>query len=127
MSAPLFRAALGVLRVLGHTLGGSAPLGTTQVFSPRARISHRIDVRSHLPAKRAALAAHASQRRAEGQVRVLDRLLGLPGPLFALVFGQEWFVEQGRAPRPVRSDIFDSVQPRGAEEVPDRGPGTSRE
>lgn len=94
----LFRLALRLLALVGHPLGSSAPLGIGQVFSDRRRITHRVRVTPHLEAKRAALAAHASQRRGAGQVRVLDRLVALPKPLFALVLGHEWFIEQGRAP-----------------------------
>ncbi len=97
VSAPLFVGALRLLRLLGSALGRSAPLGVERVFSPRSRITHRVRVHGHLDAKRAAMAAHGSQRRAEGQVRVLDRILRLPRPLFALAFGTEWYVEQGRS------------------------------
>ena len=110
VSASLFRGALRALRVLGHALGSSAPLGTDTVFSPRAEITHRIKVTRHLGAKRAAMAAHGSQRRADGQVRVLDRFLRLPLPLFALVFGREWYVEQGRSPGKVQRDVFATLR-----------------
>lgn len=125
VSAGLFRGVLRALRVVGHALGSSAPLGTDDVFTPSKRITHRIPVTGHLQAKRAALAAHGSQARAEGQVRVLDRLLRLPAPLFALVFGREWYVEHGRPPRPVQSDVFASLRgdASGAE---DRLGGASR-
>jgi LmbE family N-acetylglucosaminyl deacetylase len=106
VSASLFRGVLRALRGLGHALGSSAPLGTEEVFSPRAEITHRIMVTRQLRAKRAAMAAHGSQRRADGQVRVLDRFLRLPLPLFALAFGREWYVEQGRSRGKVQRDIF---------------------
>lgn len=114
VSAPLFRAVLRVLRTFGHALGSSAPLGTGQVFAPSSRITHRISVTRHLAAKRAALAAHGSQRRADGQIRVLDRVLDLPGPLFALAFGREWYVEQGRRRGAVQSDIFATLRTSGS-------------
>lgn len=50
-----------------------------------------VDVREHLATKRAALAAHASQRT--GGVRTLGILLALPRPLARHVLGTEWFVE----------------------------------
>jgi LmbE family N-acetylglucosaminyl deacetylase len=103
------RAALAALRLVRHPLGRSAPLGTEAVFTPRGHITHRISVRRHLAAKRAALAAHGSQRRG-GTNRVFDALLRLPAPLFALAFGREWYVERGRAPRPVQSDVFASLR-----------------
>ena len=109
VSAPLFVGVLRVLRLLGSALGRSAPLGVDGVFSPSGRITHRVRVHAHLDAKRAALAAHGSQRRAEGQVRVLDRVLRLPRPLFALAFGTEWYVEQGRAGDERFPDVFATV------------------
>jgi LmbE family N-acetylglucosaminyl deacetylase len=87
VSAGLFRGVLLVLRVLGHSLGRSAPLGTRRVFSDRHAITHRVRVRGFLRAKRDAMAAHGSQRRAEGQIRVMDYFLRLPLPVFGLVFG----------------------------------------
>lgn len=116
VSAPLFRGVLRLLGTLGHALGRSAPLGTDQVFSPRSEITHRIRVTGHLGAKRAAMAAHGSQRRAEGQVRVLDRVLRLPRPVFGLVFGREWYVEQGRPRGAVQADIFATL--RAGQEEP---------
>jgi LmbE family N-acetylglucosaminyl deacetylase len=105
--ADLFRGVLRALRGVGHALGSSAPLGTDQVFSPRSAITHRVRFPDHIGAKRAAMAAHGSQRRAEGQTRVLDLFLRLPGPVFALVFGREWFAQQGarRAGR-MQGDVF---------------------
>ncbi|MGZ4493595.1 MAG: PIG-L family deacetylase, partial [Nocardioides sp.] len=112
VSAALFRGVLRLLRLVGHALGSSAPLGTGEVFSPRRVITHRIRVTGQLDAKRAAMAAHGSQQRAEGQVRVLDRFLRLPRPLFGLVFGTEWFVEQRRTSSVVQRDVFASLRAR---------------
>jgi LmbE family N-acetylglucosaminyl deacetylase len=114
VSAQLFRSVLAVLRVLHHRLGSSAPLGTRQVFSSRREITHRVRVTGVLDAKRAAMAAHASQRRAEGQVRSMERFLRLPRPVFALVFGHEWFIEQGRRPGRTEPDPFASLRTRTA-------------
>jgi LmbE family N-acetylglucosaminyl deacetylase len=111
VSAGLFRAALLVLRVLGHALGRSTPLGTRDVFSDRRAITHRVRVSAHLPAKRAAMAAHGSQTRSDGQRRVLDHFLRLPPSVFGLVFGREWFVEHGRPPGPVQGDVFATLRP----------------
>jgi LmbE family N-acetylglucosaminyl deacetylase len=102
----LFRGVLLALRVVGHALGSSAPLGTRQVFADPGRITHRVRVTGSLRAKRAAMSAHGSQRRAEGQTRVMDYFLRLPLPVFGLVFGHEWFVEQGRAPTTKENDVF---------------------
>jgi LmbE family N-acetylglucosaminyl deacetylase len=108
--AALFRRTLSVLRLLGHALGRPAPLGTRQVFSDSSRITHVVRVGEFLAPKRAAMRAHGSQRRGSGQVRVLDLILGLPEPLFALAFGREWFVEHGRDPRERQDDVFASVR-----------------
>jgi LmbE family N-acetylglucosaminyl deacetylase len=117
--AGVFRAVLALSRVLGRGWGGAAPLGTRRVFSDRRRITHRVPVGGFLDAKRAAMAAHGSQRRdrsgersrAGGRSRSLERVLRLPPPVFALVFGREWFVEQGRSrdARP-HDDVFVSLR-----------------
>ncbi len=107
--AELFRAALWAMRLVGHALGRTPPLGTSQIFTTRRRLTHRVRVNKFLPAKRAALAAHLSQRRAAGQGRALDWTLRLPGPVFTLAFGREWFVERGRRPGSLQPDIFASL------------------
>jgi LmbE family N-acetylglucosaminyl deacetylase len=104
--AELFRASLWVMGLVGHALGRNPPLGTSQVFTARRRLTHRVRVDGFLGAKRAALTAHGSQRRAAGQGRVLDWTLRLPGPVFAIAFGREWFVEHGRRPGRLETDIF---------------------
>lgn len=110
VSAGLFRGVLRLLRVVGHALGSAPPLGTDRVFSDRRDITHRVRVTGQLAAKRDALGAHGSQRRAEGQVRVLDRVLRLPLPVFGLAFGREWFVEQGRDPAARQTDVFATLR-----------------
>ncbi|HET8560347.1 MAG TPA: PIG-L family deacetylase [Marmoricola sp.] len=112
--ADLYRGVLRVLRAAGHALGRSAPLGTERVFSPRSAVTHRVRFpRQAVAAKRAAMAAHGTQRRAEGQPRVLDLFLRLPGPVFALVFGREWFAQQGlRRAGPMAGDIFSGLPDR---------------
>jgi LmbE family N-acetylglucosaminyl deacetylase len=54
-------------------------------------VSLAVDVRDQLSAKRAALAAHASQAR--GGVRTVGLLLALPPPLARRALGTEWFSE----------------------------------
>lgn len=78
-------------------------------YTDRSELTHQVDVRAHLRAKRAALAAHASQ--ATGGVRTVAVLLRLPAPLIAPVLGREWFVEVGRRP-PARllDDIFATLR-----------------
>ena len=106
VSAGLFRIALLVTRAFGHR----PPLGARRVFSDRRAITHRVRVRDVLPAKRAALLAHGTQRRADGRRRILDLVLALPPTVFALVFGHEWFVEHGRDPARREDDVFASLR-----------------
>jgi LmbE family N-acetylglucosaminyl deacetylase len=120
--ADLFRGVLRVLRAVGHALGSSAPLGTDTVFSPRREVTHRVRFPGQVAAKRAAMAAHASQRRAEGQPRVLEAFLRLPGPLFALVFGREWYARHGvRRTGRMQGDVFAGL---GRVAAPDVHPET---
>jgi len=81
-----------------------------RAFTPAAQITHRVDVRRFAAAKRAAMAAHASQAAADdGADRTLAAFLRLPVPLFRLVFGREWYVDAGSvsaATGTLASDIF---------------------
>ena len=82
----LLRAVRPFARVLpGITVPGD------DVFSRREEITHTIDVRAHLAAKRTALAAHCSQTG--GGIRTVALLLALPAALGRRVLGTEWFVE----------------------------------
>lgn len=69
-------------------------------FSPRAQITHSIDVRRYADAKRASMAAHASQAAAnDGADRTLAAFLRIPRPVYRVVFGREWYVDAtGLAP-----------------------------
>lgn len=63
-----------------------------RAFTPSAQITHRIDVRRQIPAKRASMAAHATQAAADdGADRTLAAFGRIPRPLYDLVFGREWF------------------------------------
>jgi LmbE family N-acetylglucosaminyl deacetylase len=87
----------------------------TDAYTPRDRLTHRVDVRGHLAAKRAAMAAHASQSTSDSGDRTLAFFLRLPSPAFRLAFGQEWFVERGRRPDGVLvPDIFATLAEDGA-------------
>jgi LmbE family N-acetylglucosaminyl deacetylase len=61
------------------------------IFTRPESVTLAVDVRPHLEAKQAALAAHASQR--SGGIRTVAILLALPRPLAPRVLGTEWFVE----------------------------------
>ncbi len=84
------------------------PQSFARAFTPRAQITHRIDVRGHLPAKRAALRAHASQASSDVGPRTLALLLRLPPAVFTVVAGQEWFRDAQHPGRQARS-VFDGL------------------
>jgi LmbE family N-acetylglucosaminyl deacetylase len=60
--------------------------GTETMGEPAERITTEVDVRPWVAAKRAAMAAHASQIAEE------SFFLAMPEDVFADVWGQEWFV-----------------------------------
>lgn len=68
------------------------PTDFARAWTPRATITHRVDVRSVMSRKVAALRAHASQADADGTVRTLGVLTRLPGPLRTLLLGTEYYV-----------------------------------
>ncbi|MBB2892600.1 PIG-L deacetylase family protein [Flexivirga oryzae] len=77
-----------------------------RAFTPRAQITHRIDVRHQIDAKRIAMAAHASQAAADdGADRTLALFLKIPRPIYDVVFGREWFRDPAHT-GPVSDDIF---------------------
>jgi LmbE family N-acetylglucosaminyl deacetylase len=76
-------------------------------FTPRAAITHRVNVRRYARSKQAAIAAHGSQVPGTGRSARLKRvLLALPAPLFGLVLGIEWYAEPGGAGAAVTDDIL---------------------
>jgi LmbE family N-acetylglucosaminyl deacetylase len=79
------------------------------LFASRTEITHRIDVRRYAAAKRASLAAHASQATGGDSLRTLAALRRLPGPLFRLVLGTEWFVRRDLAPGSALAHPLDQV------------------
>jgi LmbE family N-acetylglucosaminyl deacetylase len=89
--------AVRIAASLPGVLDSVDPDSFARAFTPRGQITHRIDVRDHLAAKREAMRAHASQATSDIGPRTLALLLRLPRPIFALVTGQEWFVQPGRA------------------------------
>jgi LmbE family N-acetylglucosaminyl deacetylase len=80
-------------------------------YTSPADLTHSIDVRRYLDAKRAALAAHATQEAGGLGLRTVALLLRLPRPLLATVLGREWFREPGRRPGGVLlDDVFASLR-----------------
>jgi len=84
------------------------PTSFERAFSPRAAITHRVNVRRYSSAKRASMRAHASQASADGGAdRTLAAFLRIPRPLYDVVFGREWFIDPAQPPgTPICRDIF---------------------
>lgn len=91
------------------------PTSFERAYSARQEITHRINVIRWSQAKRAAMAAHASQATGAGDTasgdqqgdRTLAAFLRIPRPLFDVVFGREWFVDPSADPEAlVHDDIF---------------------
>lgn len=108
----VLRRAVRVMRAA--RFGAHLPLPKLeQSYTPRTALTHRIDVRRHLPAKRAALLAHASQASADDMDRTIAFILRLPPSLFRLVLGSEWFVRRHSVrPWPLAKDIFAALEDR---------------
>lgn len=113
----LVSRALAVLRRLPRMPSGLDVADLASAYTPHELITHRVDVRAHLTAKRAALAAHRSQQSGDPGTRTVALLLALPRWLSRLALGHEWFVERGRAPGGgLLDDVFAGVP--DAVEVP---------
>jgi LmbE family N-acetylglucosaminyl deacetylase len=81
-----------------------------QAYSDRSQITHRVDVRPYLSAKKSALAAHRSQS-VGGSARTVRFLTALPSAAMRPVLGHEWFIERGRpAGAELNDDIFASLR-----------------
>jgi LmbE family N-acetylglucosaminyl deacetylase len=77
---------------------------------PEREITTAIDIAAFLPVKRAAMAAHASQI-AEGSM-----FLAMPDFAYEAVWGTEWFIRMGAAPREPgdwETDVFASAPRAG--------------
>lgn len=71
---------------------GFDPAEFDRAWTPGREITHRVDVRSYTEAKRASMAAHASQAAADDSTRTLAVLTRLPGPAYRLLLGTEYYV-----------------------------------
>ncbi|WP_338748422.1 PIG-L deacetylase family protein [Janibacter alittae] len=81
-----------------------------RAYCAGAEITHRVPVRRHARAKRAAMRAHASQAAGPaGADRTLGMLARIPRPLFDLVFRREWFLDPAAPPGTSRTDPFDGL------------------
>jgi LmbE family N-acetylglucosaminyl deacetylase len=103
----LLRRAVRLVSWLPNLPPGFDVATVNGAYTPRAELTHRIDVRAVGAQKRAAMSAHASQATADYGTRTLQVLLGLPGPVFDRVTGHEWFRQPGRVPpRRLLDDVF---------------------
>ena len=84
------------------------PTTLERSFSPRADITHRVNVGRYAGAKRASMRAHVSQASADGGAdRTLAAFLRIPRPLYDVVFGREWFIDPAHPPgAPICRDVF---------------------
>ncbi len=109
----------------GRMLRALRPLGLPQlpdqgsIYTARAQLTHRIDVRDQWRVKRAAMQAHVSQAESDAGVRTLALFLRLPRWLFRWTFRYEWFRELGREPgQPWLADILHTSVTTRAARVP---------
>jgi len=89
---PIARAVHAAAR-LRMTPRDFDPREFDRAWTPRAQITHRVNVRAQLSAKRAAQAAHASQAGADTGVRTLQILGSLPTPVARVLLGTEYYVD----------------------------------
>lgn len=89
---PIARTVHAAAR-LGLTPAGFDPTEFDRAWTPRSQITHRVNVRDFLAAKRAAQAAHASQAGADDAVRTLQVLGRLPTPVARMLLGTEFYVD----------------------------------
>ncbi|RZQ60021.1 PIG-L family deacetylase [Amycolatopsis suaedae] len=71
-----------------------------EIGKPEAELTARVDVAEYLPAKRAAMRAHASQIAED------SFFLALPDEAFAAQFGVEWFIREGEGPGVTEKDLL---------------------
>jgi LmbE family N-acetylglucosaminyl deacetylase len=74
------------------------PRAFESAYSPGEAITHRVNVRKFTKQKRASMAAHTSQASGGDSDRTLAVMLKVPGPLYRLVFGTEWYVRRDLPP-----------------------------
>lgn len=105
------RRVAALMRWIPGLSGLVPPSRFASAYLPREQLTHRVDVRRHLAAKKASLAAHATQTSGGRGVRTVALLLRLPDPVLRLVIGREWFRESGRAhAEDLLDDIFASLR-----------------
>jgi LmbE family N-acetylglucosaminyl deacetylase len=110
ISRDLLALALTVVPQLGLELPAEfVPPDLSTVYAAGSEITHTIDVRQHLEAKRASMQAHVSQTTGGTTVRTLAVFLSLPDDLFAAAFGTEWFIDRALPPGSAETDVFTAL------------------
>jgi LmbE family N-acetylglucosaminyl deacetylase len=82
---------LEVMRPLISILKANEVMALADGFTPRADITHTVDVSHWLGPKKAAMKAHASQAVGGSTPRSLQVFVKLPKLIFKKAFGREWF------------------------------------
>ncbi len=101
------RAALQLIGWLPGLPAGFDARAAQRWYVDHDDVTHVVDVRSQIRAKRAALQAHRSQQLADGSARTVGVFLRLPVWSFALVLGREWFVHrESVGPGDVSGDLL---------------------
>lgn len=107
----LLQRVAGVMRWVPGLRGLVPASRFATSYLPRSALTHRVDVRGQLAAKKAALGAHVSQTTGGRGVRTVALLLRLPDPVLRLALGREWYRERGRAPvGELLDDVFASLR-----------------
>lgn len=99
---------LPVVRVLAR-IPGTPPIdleAMRSAYLPREELTHRVNVKSWVPQKVAALGAHESQQSGGSRLRTVSLLQRLPAPLARAALGWEWFREVDASPGALADDIF---------------------
>ncbi len=97
---------------------GFVPPDVTHWYTPHDEVTHTVDASTVLAAKRASMAAHATQATgAPDTVRTLAVFLGLPEEIFAVAFCTEWFVSDPSGPA-VPDDLVEELFRPSAPAVP---------
>jgi LmbE family N-acetylglucosaminyl deacetylase len=116
----LMRMGVELAGSLGYELPPNfAPETFDDWYTPADELTHAVDVSAFLPAKKAAMSAHASQATVDGDdtTRSLAVFVSLPPDYFELAFGTEWFVDRsGSIDRPAQQlvdDLFARPADRG--------------
>ncbi|WP_063763807.1 PIG-L deacetylase family protein [Actinoplanes subtropicus] len=105
------RALLGVMRLAGRLLPRLPLNAASDAYTAGSATTHAVDVRRYWKQKRAGLRAHESQTQGGQGWRTVALLARLPGPLFRLIAGREWFTEVGRRPVTHRDgDVFATLR-----------------